>query len=258
MIQIKVDPHTHTLFSGHAFSTVGENAAYAKTMNLEAIGHADHYSQMFNGGEVPGWGSMMNMAALPRVIDGVTILASVEIDIMDFDGHLAYWDVEMPFKRPGEDRAVSPNEPLLKSRDYAIASVHRFPGMEENTLAKNTDMYCKVLENPYIHVIGHPGRAGLRFDIDTVCKVAKEHGKMLEVNDHSFDSAGDVTDECRRIALKCAELGTKIVVSSDAHSAWFVGHFERAIAMLEEIGFPEELIANRTLDGFMQVIKACK
>lgn len=258
MLEIKVDPHTHTLFSGHAFSTIGENAAYAKQMGLEAIGLADHYSSLFSGGDLPGWGSMMNMAALPRVIDGVTVLASVEIDIMDFEGHLAYWDQVMPFKRPGETRDISPNEPLLESRDYAIASVHRFPGMEENTIAKNTEMYCKVLENPRIHIIGHPGRAGLRFDIDEVCKCAKAHGKMLEVNDHSFDSPSAVTDECRRIALKCAELGVQIVVSSDAHSAWYVGHVERAVQMLEEIHFPHELVANRTLDSFLQVIRTCK
>lgn len=257
MIQIQVDPHTHTLFSGHAFSTIGENAACAKKLGLTAIGQADHYGPTFTH-DLPGWGSMMNMKALPRVIDGVTILASVEIDIVDFEGHLGFWDREMPFKRPGETRTPSPNDPLLESRDYAIASVHRFPGMEENTLAKNTDMYCRVLEDPRIHIIGHPGRAGLRFDLDTVCKCAKAHGKMLEINDHSFDSPAAVTDECRRIALKCAELGAQVVVSSDAHSAWFVGHVERAVGMLEEIGFPEELIANRTLEGFEAAIAACR
>ena len=256
MYSIQVDPHTHTLFSGHAFSTIGENAACAAKMGLRAIGQADHYGPTFTH-DLPGWGSMMNMKALPRVIDGVTILASVEIDIVDFQGHLAFWDQEMPFKRPGDTHPVSPNDPLLASRDYAIASVHRFPGMEENTLAKNTEMYCRVLENPAIHIIGHPGRAGLRFDLDTVCRCAKEHGKMLEINDHSFDSPADVTDECRRIACKCAQWGVQVAVSSDAHSAWFVGQVQRALAMLEEISFPPELIANRTLESFQATVAAC-
>ena len=30
MYTVQVDPHTHTIFSGHAFSTIGENAAAAK------------------------------------------------------------------------------------------------------------------------------------------------------------------------------------------------------------------------------------
>lgn len=256
MLKVEVDPHTHTIFSGHAFSTIGENARQAKEKGLKAIGMADHYGPTFTQ-ELPGWGSMMNMKALPRVIDGVKIFASVEIDIVDFSGHLAFWDREMPFSMPGSPKTISPNDPLLKSRDYAIASVHRFPGMEDNNVSKNTEMYLKVLENPFIHIIGHPGRAGLKFDLSAVCECAKEHGKMLEINDHSFDSPEDIREECRRIALKCAETGTKVVVSSDAHSAWYIGHVQRALKMLEEIDFPQELIANRTLDGFERTIAAC-
>lgn len=258
MLTIKVDPHTHTLFSGHAFSTIGENVTYAASMGLEAIGMADHFSPHFTpaGKNGPSWGGIMNMPALPRIISGVTVLASVEIDIVDLEGRLAFWDCTVPKEYAG-GRDISVNTPLLESRDYAIASVHGFPGSRDGSRAQNTKMYCSALENPYIHIIGHPGRAGLRFDIDEVCRTAKALGKMLEINDHSFDSDTDVTDECRRIALRCAELETKVVVSSDAHSAWFVGHFERALAMLEEIHFPPELIANRTLEGFLQTIQEC-
>lgn len=258
MYQVKVDPHTHTIDSGHAFSTIGENVAVAASVGLEAIGMADHFGPVFSHGEVPGFGAALNMAALPRQINGVTVLASAEIDIMDFEGHVGFWNKPLPFKRPGDPDDITVNTPMLDSRDYAIASVHGFPGCREGTVAQNTEMYCRVLENPKIHIIGHPGRAGLRFDLEEVCKTAAAHGKMLEINEHSFDSDSRVTDECRRIAQCCARMGTKVVVSSDAHSAWFVGGFARALAMLEEIDFPEELIANRTLDEFMKTIKACK
>lgn len=252
MYTVQVDPHTHTIFSGHAFSTIGENVACAKKAGLLAIGMSEHYGPCFTKDPLT-FGPMLNMAALPRVIDGVTVLSSVEIDIMDFKGNLGFWDLEKPpFLRHTEGDF---NAPLLDSRDYAIASVHRFPGMEENTVAKNTEMYCRVLENPRVHIIGHPGRAGLKFDIKEVCLTAKAHGKMLEINDHSFDSPEHVTGECRRIAECCAELGVMVSVGSDAHSAWFVGSTGRALGMLEEIGFPPELIANRTLEGFMERIK---
>lgn len=259
MYQAKVDPHTHTIFSGHAFSTIGENAAYAAKMGLEALGMADHYGPTFSADpkKGPNWGAMGNMAALPKSIEGVEILASMEIDIVDFAGHVGFWQHKLPFRRPGDPENMTMNDLLLDTRDFAIASVHRFPGMDENTLVKNTEMYCRVLENPKIHIIGHPGRSGLRFDLKEVCAVAKQHGKMLEINDHSFDSNSDVTDECQRIAQCCAETGTYVVVSSDAHSAWFVGHMERALAMLEKIHFPVELIANRTLADFRQVLQHC-
>lgn len=255
MYSIQVDPHTHTIFSGHAFSTIGENAAAAKRAGLLAIGMSEHYGPTFTKDPL-SFGPMMNMAALPREIDGVTILASVEIDIVDFKGHIGFWDLERPHFMPKNGGDF--NSMLLDSRDYAIASVHRFPGMEENTVAKNTEMYCRVLENPKVHIIGHSGRARLRFDIKEVCQTAKAHGKMLEINDHSFDSPADVTDECRRIAQCCAELGVKVSVGSDAHSAWYVGKVDRAMGMLQEIGFPPELIANRTLEGFMRQIKEAK
>lgn len=258
MYKVKVDPHTHTFASGHAFSTIGENVAIAEKMGIEAIGMADHFGPIFMHGDFPEFGTSLNMPALPREINGVTVLASTEIDIMDFEGHVGFWDKPMPFYHKGNSEDKSFNAPMLESRDYAIASVHNFPGCHDGTMAQNTEMYCRVLENPKIHIIGHPGRAGLRFDIDEVCKTAALHGKMLEINEHSFDSDSSVTDECRRIAIRCAELGTKVVVSSDAHSAWFVGGFARALAMLEEIGFPQELIANTDLEKFMNTIKACK
>ena len=49
-----------------------------------------------------------------------------------------------------------------------------------------------------------------------------------------------------------------VSVGRDAHSAWFVGQVGRAMGMLREIGFPPELIANRTLDGFLEHIKRAR
>lgn len=49
MYTVQVDPHTHTIFSGHAFSTIGENAAAAKKAGLLAIGMSEHYGPTFTG-----------------------------------------------------------------------------------------------------------------------------------------------------------------------------------------------------------------
>lgn len=37
MLTVKVDPHTHTIFSGHAYSTIEENAIHASGKGLETI-----------------------------------------------------------------------------------------------------------------------------------------------------------------------------------------------------------------------------
>ena len=44
MYSILTDLHTHTIYSGHAFSTIGENAAEAARNGLEAIAMTDHFS----------------------------------------------------------------------------------------------------------------------------------------------------------------------------------------------------------------------
>ena len=39
-------------------------------------------------------------------------------------------------------------------------------------------------------------------------------------------------------------------MSSDAHSAFQIGHLDAALALLESISFPQELIVNRTVESF--------
>ena len=254
MFTIKVDPHTHTLASGHAYSTIEENARHAQEKGLTAIGMSDHYGPYFvplqpNG--MPFFGTTMNMVALPKVIHDVRILASAEIDIIDKEGHLYTWDMHYP-SSPGEETSIL--DRLLLSRDLGMASVHNHGGYLQLTPEEGTVMYMNVLKTPGIHVIAHPGRAGIPFDIEQVVLCAKERGKMLEINNHSFDFGEEVHALCRNIAISCKKHGTRIVVSSDAHSAFDVGNFGAALEMLEEIDFPEELIANTTLDKLLNII----
>ena len=82
----------------------------------------------------------MNRTALPPVIGGVRVLHGVEIDIVDFAGHLAFCDCF-----PGES-GISIGERLLRSRDVVIASIHMFPGFRDGTSAQNTEMYLAALE----------------------------------------------------------------------------------------------------------------
>lgn len=248
MIQIKVDTHTHTLFSGHAFSTIEENARHAAEVKMEGIAMTDHFGPMFC--DLHRFDGSMNMSALPKEIHGVRILAGTEIDIVDAKGNLAGHDVILPF---GTDKTIC--DMLLETRDLAIASVHFFKGHKDLTAIEATELYCTVLRNPGIHVLGHIGRSGLPFDIDEVVKTAAAQGKMIEINEHSFDSGETVSGRCREIALACAKYGSSICVGSDAHSAFFIGRFERTLAMLEEIGFPEELVANTSLEKLTAVLQ---
>lgn len=248
MYQIETDPHTHTIASGHAFSTIEENVRYAAEVGITAIGMTDHYGEMFTPAHpsgIPFFTAFQNMPSLPSVIHGVRILAGVEIDIVDIEGHLYGWNIELPHRK-GHNYC----DFTLATRELTIASVH-YMDKTNITMAQGTRMYCNVLRTPGVHVIGHPGRAGVPFDVKEVMQTAKETGKFIEINAHSFDFGQEVRDRCREIALAAMHYEVPVVVSSDAHSAYFIGHFDGATSMLASIGFPQELIANRTLDTLL-------
>jgi len=43
-----------------------------------------------------------------------------------------------------------------------------------------------VLKNPYVDAIAHPGNPQFPLDIEKVVRAAKENGKFIELNNHSF------------------------------------------------------------------------
>ena len=47
----------------------------------------------------------------------------------------------------------------------------------------------------------------------------------------------------------------RIAVNSDAHTCYAVGEIAPALAMLEEIGFPEELILNATTERVLDHVR---
>ena len=93
------------------------------------------------------------------------------------------------------------------------------------------------------------------YDYEKVILAAKEKNKCIEINNHSFAVRKGSKENCRRIAEICRDAGAKIVVSSDAHSCFDVGVMDESIAMLEEIGFPEENIMNLTAEKFLRYLE---
>lgn len=256
MYTVKVDPHTHTIFSGHAFSTVRENAIEASERQLTAIGLTDHFGEGFLPAALNGkfmFPAAMNMESLPEIIHGVRVLAGAEIDIVDQEGHLYGWNNVL---FGGHLNGITQLEAMLRTREVTIASDHGFiPEGEEISEDEGTKTYVNVLQTPGVHILGHIGRSKVPFHIDTVVKEAKRTGKMIEINNHSFRFGEKTAERCRQIALACAKEGTYIAVSSDAHSAYHVGTFDMAFKMLEEINFPQTLIANESLEKFLNIIK---
>ena len=195
----------------------------------------------------------------PREWFGVTLLRGCEADIVDLDGRLFSEGIPCPLTVVGDDRGIPGDfyDSITRKMDYVIASVHGRRFLTGATPAQITRMYIQVMErHKNVLILGHIGRSGLSFDVDEVLKAAKAMHKLIELNEHSFDSGEEAAMRCRRIAERCAELEVPVSISTDAHISCAVGKMEKTIRMLEEIHFPEELIASRDRNHFLDALQA--
>ena len=267
MLENRCDVHTHTLFSRHAYSTVREDVLAARDAGLELLGVTDHFSDMLFPGadlthaDLRDYQYLINMGVWPRAWEGVRLLHGVEVDVRSLDGRLFGQDVTIERDITGGAlrEATTLYRRITASCDYVIASVHYREFAHEATLAQATDMYLGAISQPKVLVLGHAGRAGIPFDVpELVGEAARQH-KLIEINAHSLETRrreGRTWQSCRKIAETCAELGCQIVISSDAHICCDVGGVSAALEMLEEIHFPQELVATRSAEAFLAAMGA--
>ncbi|MGG7179133.1 phosphatase [Clostridium paraputrificum] len=219
------DLHTHTIVSGHAYTTLLENVAFCAENGIKVLGTSDHGPTMPNAPHPWYFG---NLKVVPRTINGVIILKGIEANIKDISGSI---DLE-----PSESKAL----------DYMIASFHE-PIFKPMSLAENTTAMINAIENnDKVEVVGHLGNPNYELDYEAIVKKAKEKNVMVEINNCSIigSSRNGSKDNCKRIAELCKEHSTKIILSSDSHISFTIGKFDQSIEMLKSIDFPEELIMN--------------
>jgi len=234
-LKLEVDTHCHTVASGHAYSTVVENARAAHAKGLKMIAITDHGPSMPGGPHAYHFG---NLKVLPREIDGVLILRGIEANILDCDGTL-----DLP-------------EKYLESLDIVLAGFHThcYPG---GTVEENTRAAINAMKNPYVDVLVHPGNPEFPIDIDKVVEAAVELGVHIEINNSSLTVSRRGSEKnCLLIAKKAAKLGAKIAVGSDAHICFDVGSFEKALKLIEEVGIPEENILNTSAEKVLSYLKS--
>ena len=84
-MKIVADLHTHTIVSGHAYSTLMENAKYASEIGLKILGVTDHGPNMPGAPDPWYFG---NFKVLPKKLFGVKMLYGCEANIIDSEGNL--------------------------------------------------------------------------------------------------------------------------------------------------------------------------
>lgn len=234
-MKFELDIHTHTVSSGHAYSTLYENAEAAGKKGLSMIAMTDHGPAM-PGGAHPY--HFHNMRVLPTAINGVRILKGVEANIIDPDGKLDL-DTE-----------------VLKEMELVIASFHTVC-IKPGTRKENTRTLRKVIDNPFVNIIGHPGDTRFSFDIAEIIRAASEAHVIPEINNSSllpvsFRPGGD--SMIREIILEALRQQTPLVLGSDAHYRSDVGNLDKAYELCRSCGFPDALILNCGVEKFLEYI----
>lgn len=230
-----LDLHTHTIASGHAYSTIREMAQAASEKGLKLLGITEHAMTM------PGTCHafyFQNLKVIPRHYYGVELMFGSELNIIDYDG------------------GVDMDERMLRKLDYAVASFH-VPCISPGSVRENTRAARRVMENPHVLILGHPDDGRFPIDFEEIVKGSKETGTILELNNSSLHPKGfrENAFENDRILLEfCMRYDVPVVVDSDAHVDADVGGHAYAKKLLDEVGFPDDLVLNDRPDDIKRRI----
>jgi DNA polymerase (family 10) len=192
------DVHMHTVETDGR-NTIEEMAEAALARGYKYMAITDHSKNLAFANGLDDTRALAHIQKIREAnsrIDGITIFAGIEVDI------LADGDLDL-------------SDDVLAQMDVVIASVHSVFNQEP---AKMTERLLKAIANPNTSIVGHPtGRLQLRrdayqFDMDAVLTAAAKHKVAMELN--SYPDRLDLNDVHLRQAK---QRGVKIVINTDSH-----------------------------------------
>lgn len=220
-----LDLHTHTIASGHAYSTIQEMARAAADKGLEILGITEHAPAL------PGACHEIyfrNLHVVPRLMCGVRLLMGVELNILDTTGRL---DLD---------------EKHYRCCDLRIAGIHSLC-WQGGTRTQNTDAMLAAIENPWTHIISHPGDGTAQLDFEPIVRAAACTQTLLEINSSSLIPLRGKTaarPNNLEILRLCRKADVPVILGSDAHISFSIADYTYALPLLAEVDFPDELVMN--------------
>ncbi len=230
-----LDVHTHTIASGHAFSTLQEMAQAAADKGLSLLGITEHTPG------IPGTCHPIyfrNLHVVPRRMYGVELLLGAEINILDAAGN------------------IDADDELMNILDIRIAGIHSLcftPGTKE----ENTRGMVRVISHPLIHIISHPGDGTAELDFEPMVLAAKEHHTLLEINNSSLKprrQKHEARGNNLEILRLCKKYDVPVILGSDAHVSFDIANYEHLYELLQLTEFPEGLIMNTDVKRFKEYL----
>lgn len=231
---MKLDLHTHTIASGHAYNTIMEMARAAAEKGVEVLGITEH------GPNIPGACDPIyfrNMHVVPREMFGVKLLLGAELNILDTKGTL---DLDEWY--------------YANRLDIRIAGIHRLC-WHGGTPEENTRGMVAAIRNPWVNIISHPGDGEAQLIYEPIVLAAKEAHTLLEINNASFKPCRGLSashDNYAEILQLCKRYEVPVILGSDAHFCTDIANYEYILPLLAEVDFPEALVLNDQPDAFFR------
>lgn len=236
---IIADMHTHTIFSLHAYSTIEENIRAAKEQNLKYLCISDHYWN--DGTDVHRRNEINRIKYMEDRIcpweKDLRVISSSEFNLGQELYEYKKID-NLVWKPIGLHSFVFKNGLESMGLDYLLflfydAAKHgynAFVHLERELYKLNYKSYSKEELAKFMYKI-----------VDLACK----NNIYLEVNESSLitDEVGGV-DRLITWLTYAKKKDCNIYLGSDAHYSMEIGRFDRSICVLNQIGYPKELVLN--------------
>lgn len=234
----KIDLHSHSVLSRHAYSSLTENIEYASSIGLEVYGISEHQPDETNtGAHKYAFNNCIRIA--PKEYNGTKILVGIELNILD--GDFMTYGIK------------------IDELSYAIASMHGYVySITNHTYDDNTKNYIKACNTPYITFIGHLDYPAFPCDYEKIIKEACKNNKLIELNNSSLKPDGSRAGAKKidyEILKYCMQYNCPIILGSDAHIKYEIGDVSLCNDLLEEVNFPDELVVNYNKDLFNKYFK---
>jgi len=227
---IRGDFHVHTKWSdGH--DSIEDMVRAAKALGYKYIAITDH---SIGRGIAKGLNEerlrqqIEEIRRLNESMSDFSILTGIEVDIRA-DG-----TIDLP-------------DELLAELDVVIAAIHSAMTQSEEQITRRI---LNAIENPHVDIIAHPTcrligeREPAAVDMEAVFKAAARYNKALEIN-----AMPDRLDLKDTHIYRARELGVKLAIGTDAHSATQLGFMRFGVGIARR-GWcrAEDVLNTRPLD----------
>ena len=226
LADIRGDVHMHTNVTDGK-NTIREMAEAGLKHGYQYIAITDHSKNLamtMGLDDQRALEHMRHIREVDREMEGkIRVFAGIEVDIL-------------------ADGALDLSDEVLAQLDVVIGSVHSLFNMPE---AQMTERILRAIENPYLHILGHPtGRLLLRrepypLDLAAILRRAAELGVAVEHNAYP-----DRLDLCDRDLRLAKELGCRIAINTDSHHTSHLDKMHYGIRQLRRAWLRKEDVLN--------------